>query len=1026
MKYTCNDIFMVRTPSLSAEIFSEFLHYEGHSMEDFIREKGLTTFMDKSILISSRELYKAKERNLQHNSKKWKVRELSFLKYLTRAATRPTPYGLFAGVALGQFSEKTHGEPLIVEEKKATIECRVDHAWLSHFVYELEKDPVVYPQLQVRFNPNCYVSGDRLKNPHYANHGFSQEKENVIKRNHIRNTPLISLIRGEARDFLGYDAIKAKIQSHYPGVSQEKIVLTINMLMENEILLTNLRLPSNCADGLAHVLKMLEPIQGIDQKKEDLRKLNALLCQINGERQIEALDLTTVEAAHTLMESLLGQDKEKDLLAVNKGTILKANKLPGEIKTSIENFIEGITCLQVATPSQLERFKQQFQEEYGTDVEVPLCEIIDPNRFNGLAYLSNDQALHPEEKDRKIKQIVDEKILYCLQTQGEEVVLWKSDFDALEPGDEAKLPESFDINFFVTKENGGYSLSMAPIGGSQAAGDMFNRFAHVLDPALFRTYQENNKKWIPQDPDVVSVEIREESVKGRLGNINDHSSGHPYYIALATSNDQSEAREITLDDLLIGMQNNRLYIKSKRLRKQCEIHYDCMINLKALSDVARLLIYISSDDETALLPRIYNLFANNYVFTPRILFEGIMTQPKNWNFPASLLKTDTFHAFADSFQALREKYHVDDVVYLVEMDNRLALPLDKVSSLEILYKHLRKHGALRLDELEKNLLIGGVCLDARGNSYITEISCSLSRTTGKQNQIQLDASLDCQLQEEHRTLALLQEGWIYAKLYHLDDRENEVLRYLIEALPSIGGPNFFYLRYSDEVGRHLRVRFQYQGETEAQNHLPSLQDLLKRFREYGLINKIQFDLYCRENNRYGGSQLIQAAERVFFADSRFVVSLLQEFDVDDDHQLEQAYLLGICTILTAFFDQWADMLKQVNLAPMEEENKKAFRKQKTAYIGKIQQLLSGGFSNLSDQTRLCLREREKALTEYRDKMKDTPRLTNAKESIIASVIHMFCNRLTGERSLEQKYLNIIREALSNIVEKERRLAKKEF
>ena len=65
MKYTCNDIFMVRTPSLSAEIFSEFLHYEGHSMEDFIREKGLTTFMDKSILISSRELYKAKERNMQ-------------------------------------------------------------------------------------------------------------------------------------------------------------------------------------------------------------------------------------------------------------------------------------------------------------------------------------------------------------------------------------------------------------------------------------------------------------------------------------------------------------------------------------------------------------------------------------------------------------------------------------------------------------------------------------------------------------------------------------------------------------------------------------------------------------------------------------------------------------------------------------------------------------------------------------------------------------------------------------------------
>lgn len=109
MKYTCNDIFMVRTPSLSVETFSEFLRYEGHSIEDFIREKDLTSFMDKSILISSRELHKAKERNLQHNSKKWKDRELSFLKYLTRAATRPTPYGLFPELPWGNFLKKLMG-----------------------------------------------------------------------------------------------------------------------------------------------------------------------------------------------------------------------------------------------------------------------------------------------------------------------------------------------------------------------------------------------------------------------------------------------------------------------------------------------------------------------------------------------------------------------------------------------------------------------------------------------------------------------------------------------------------------------------------------------------------------------------------------------------------------------------------------------------------------------------------------------------------------------------------------------------
>ena len=1026
MKYACNDIFMIRTPSLPVSVFSDFLHFDGNSVEDFIQQNSLSNFMDKSILVSSRELYKAKDRNLQQSSKKGKARELSYLKYLTRASTRSTPYGLFASVALGEFSAENHGEPLVVEETKATIECRVDHAWLAHFVYELEKDPVVYPQLQVRFNQNCYVSGDRLKNPHYANHGFSQPNTTEVKRNHIRNTPLITLIKSATQDFLGYDALKTKIQSHYPGVPEEKIVATINMLLDNEILLTNLRVPSNCADGLTYVLKALEPIGGIDQKKAELRRLNTLVQQINSEDQLERLELATVQEIYAIMESLLGEANEKDLLAVNKGTVLRANKLPREVKTTIERFIEGVTYLQVESPSPLEKFKRQFQEEYGTNVEVPFCEIIDPNRFNGLAYLKEDHAFQNEEKDRKIKQIVDEKILYCLQSQGEEVILRQSDFAALEPGGEEKLPESFDIDFFVTKEDGGYHLAMAPIGGSRSAGDMFNRFAHVLAPALFRKYKENNEACISSDPEIISVEIREEIAMGRLGNVNDHSSGHPYYIALATTGDQSTAKELTLDDLLIGLQNNCLYIKSKSQGKQCKVNHDCMINVKFLSDVARLLLYISYDDERSLIPRIYGLFGNHYVFMPRIMFEGVMTHPKSWNFSASLLETDTFSAFATSFQLLREKYHVDDVVYLVDVDNRLPLPLDRASSLQILYKHLRKHGVLRLDELEKNLFAGGVCVDTNGASYVTEISCSMLRIAEKQKQVLLDDALDYQLQEDNRTLTLLQGGWVYVKLYHMDDRENEVLRYIVDSLPDIGAPNFFYLRYSDEIGRHLRVRFQYPEESTAQRYLPSLQNLLRSFREYRLINKIQFDLYCRENNRYGGSQFIQLAEQVFFADSRFVVSLLHEFDVDETDQLEEAYLLGICTILTAFFEKWEDMLNQVNLVPMEEENKKAFRKQKPVYIQKVQRLLSRDFSDLSDQACLCIRERDGAIKEYRDKIGETARLTNAKENIVDSVIHMFCNRLTGNRSLERKYLNIMREALANMVEKERRLAKKEF
>ena len=155
MRYSCNDIFMVRTPSLPASVFSDFVQFEGNDVENFLQQTPFRDFMDKSILLSSRELYNAKKRNLQSSTKKSKARNLARIKFLIRACTRPTPYGLFAGAALGEFCENPNIEPLVIDERKAILECRADYSWLSHFIYEMENNPSVYPQLQLRFNNIC-------------------------------------------------------------------------------------------------------------------------------------------------------------------------------------------------------------------------------------------------------------------------------------------------------------------------------------------------------------------------------------------------------------------------------------------------------------------------------------------------------------------------------------------------------------------------------------------------------------------------------------------------------------------------------------------------------------------------------------------------------------------------------------------------------------------------------------------------------------------------------------------------------
>ena len=149
MRYSCNDIFMVRTPSLPASVFSDFVQFEGNDVENFLQQTPFRDFMDKSILLSSRELYNAKKRNLQSSTKKSKARNLARIKFLIRACTRPTPYGLFAGAALGEFCENpniwlstkekpfSNVEQIILGSLILFMRWRIIHPYIHNFSYDL-------------------------------------------------------------------------------------------------------------------------------------------------------------------------------------------------------------------------------------------------------------------------------------------------------------------------------------------------------------------------------------------------------------------------------------------------------------------------------------------------------------------------------------------------------------------------------------------------------------------------------------------------------------------------------------------------------------------------------------------------------------------------------------------------------------------------------------------------------------------------------------------------------------------------
>src|SRR5688500_5203080 len=107
---TAHDFYLLRTPYLPLDFIRQF---EGVSLSE-LSERLKVTFDDpalqEAIYIASPELFgefmKWKQGTVTDEKSEQKL-VLSLYRYLLRMSSRCTPYGLFAGCAVGRFDDQT-------------------------------------------------------------------------------------------------------------------------------------------------------------------------------------------------------------------------------------------------------------------------------------------------------------------------------------------------------------------------------------------------------------------------------------------------------------------------------------------------------------------------------------------------------------------------------------------------------------------------------------------------------------------------------------------------------------------------------------------------------------------------------------------------------------------------------------------------------------------------------------------------------------------------------------------------------
>jgi len=231
----------------------------------------------------------------------------------------------------------------------------------------------------------------------------------------------------------------------------------------------------------------------------------------------------------------------------------------------------------------------------------------------------------------------------------------------------------------------------------------------------------------------------------------------------------------------------------------------------------------------------------------------------------------------------------------------------------------------------------------------------------------------------------------------------------------------FFIRYSDE-GSHLRIRFCFENESSAINRMKKINAWICDLRQKGMINRVVFDTYKRETNRYGGIQLIEFAENYFYKDSVFVIKSLQLFDLDNDKDVGITYFIGIFSVFYSLESNLGDLFDILDSDNNRNDFREEFHANKTAFLQMLESVLTNHIEKIDlrfEQIREIYNQRENSLLKFSKCMNSIPlaQLTNTKKNIILSLSHMYCNRLTGDMTLEHKYCALIHHSLSAYIKR---------
>ncbi|WP_093783753.1 lantibiotic dehydratase [Actinacidiphila guanduensis] len=806
---------------------------------------------------------------------------LSVARYLLRALHRPTPFGLFAGVAAASF-----GAPRAAWGEDHAVVARAGAEWLTKLIEQLERSGELLPLLSVVVNNTAFERDGSLIVP-YQDDGPAGRRRAVEAA--VDLSAPVRLVLRAAGAPVRVGELADKLAAEFPAVAPERVHGLLAGLVRRRVLITSLHVPATETDALGHLIAQLDGAGAgsIPLLAHMVRELRAVRVELELCGTAEGRD-----AAAARMRDLVPGLRRHPLaldLRLDADVVL-----PEAVAREVERAAALLTrlCARPYGTEAWTEYHQRFYERYGIGTMVPLLEVV---ADSGVGYPDGYPGVPAGARRRRLSPR-DDVLVRLAQAAAldgrDEVVLTDEIVAGLDVGpQEPRVPAHLEVGVRLDAASlgdaarGQFTVEIMSV--SRGAGVSSGRFLSVLAPAQRDLLQGELADLPTADAGTVAAQL---SFPPLLPDTT-HVTRTPRVLPLVISLQEHRAPDaavLTPADLALACDGRRMYLAAPARSLRVEAVSMHALNLaEHTPPLARLITEVSRAQNAQVT--VFDWGAAAVMpFLPRLRYGRIVLAPARWRLEAGDLP-DRHRPGREWDAALslwRERRRLPRHVHLVQDDRRLPLDLDQAGHHSLLRQHLdRAHAAVLTEaaSLDADSWSGGraheivVPLKAVRPAAWPALPAPTPSRVLSPDQIQTPAA----------------SSELLAALYGDPRRQDAILaRHVPDLMRRLGSPSWCYIRFRDPQ-QHLRLRIALPDPDDFADTAHTISAWAHDLCAAGLLADLRYPTSYREMGRWGSGPAWEAAEDCFRADSRAVVAQLAQPVRPDPRPLVAAQFFAI-------------------------------------------------------------------------------------------------------------------------------------